>query len=65
MGKEDNSQDYDVRMKSETKGRRYTQEDLKKQHKREGSGPGIGKERRTNMGRRQSGIHGRKNIHPK
>ena len=52
-------------MKSTVNGldrKQDSQGDQKKCNKGEGSGSSIGKERQSNLGRRQSGIHGRKNL---
>jgi len=43
MDKKDNSQGHDVGMKDSDQGRRYNQENLKEQYKREGSCASTGK----------------------
>ena len=62
MDKKDNHQGHDVGTKGVNRRRQHNQENLEEQHKREGSCTSIREERWINMGRRQSGIHGRKSI---
>ena len=62
MVKKNDSWNYNDRKENDSGWKRFNQENQKKQHQREESGPSIGEIRWTNMGRR-SGIYGRENPH--
>ena len=62
MAMKNDSRSHNNKRKQD-KGRKwYTQEDQEKHNKEEGSYSSIGKKRRSNLGRRWSGIHRRKNL---
>ena len=65
MAMKDNNRDHNDERKQDKGRRRDSQGDQKKYNKGERSCSSIGKERRSNLGRRQSGIHGRKNLYTK
>ena len=62
MDKKNNSQGYDVEKKSDDRRKQHSQENLEEQYKREGNCSSIGEEQWISIGRRWSGIHGRKNL---
>ena len=65
MNKKNNSRNYDVRKKDNSRQVRYNQEDQKEQHQRTRGGPSIEEERWINIGRRWNCIHERKSIYSK
>ena len=58
----DNSKDCNNERKQGKGRKRDSQGDQKKRNKRERSCPNIGERRWPNLERRQSGVHGRKNL---
>ena len=62
MDKKNDSQNHYVGKENDGGRKRGTQGNIKEQYKRKGSSPSIGKTRWINMGRRQSSVHGRKNL---
>ena len=62
MATENDSRGHHNERKQDKRRRQYTQEDQEKYNKGEGIRSSIGKERWSNLGRRRSGIYGRKNL---
>ena len=62
MAMKDNSKGHNNERRQNKRRRQYTQGDQEKHDKGERSYSSIGKERQSNLGRRWSGIHGRKNL---
>ena len=62
MVKKNNSWNYNDGKENNSRQKQYNQENQKKQHQRKEGGLSIEERRWTNIGRRWSGIHGRKNL---
>ena len=62
MAIKDNGRDHNDQEENNNERRRYTQGNQKKHNKREGSCSSIEERGQSNLGRRWSGIHGRKNL---
>jgi len=63
MVKKNNSQNHHARKENDNRRMRDTQRNLKEQYMRKGDNPSTGEIRWINMGRRGSGVHGRKNLY--
>ena len=65
MAIKDNSRDHTDERKQNKRRKRYTQGDQKKCNKGEGTRSSIEERGQSNLGRRWSGIHRRKNLYTK
>jgi len=65
MAMKDNSRSHNNKRRQDKGRKQYTQGDQEKHNKGEGSYSSSGKERQSNLERRWSGIHGRKNLYTK
>jgi len=62
MTMEDNSRNHDNQKENNSRRRQYTQGNQKKHNKRERSCLSIEERGWSNLGRRWSSVHGRKNL---
>ena len=62
MAMKDDSRDHNDQEENDSERRRHTQGNQKKHNKREGSCSSTEEGGRSNLGRRWSGVYGRKNL---
>ena len=65
MVKKNSSQNHHARKENDSRRMQYTQGNLEKQHKEKGDSLSTGEMRWIDIERKQSGIQGRKDLHPK
>ena len=62
MAEKDNSRDHDDQEENNSRGKQHIQGNKEKHNKRERSCASTEERRQPNLGRRQSGLHRRKNL---